>query len=113
MKVMISQPMAGKSVEQVKEERQRVVERLTKMGHEVVDSVIAKEPPQTSHVALWYLGGALQIMSTCDAVLFMKGWDTARGCRIEHQAVLDYGLELMFESDLYPKRSQKGFAICS
>ena len=105
MKVMISQPMAGKTVEEVKSGRQRVVDRLTKMGHEVVDSIIAKEPPETKAVALWYLGGALQIMSKCDAVLFMRGWDTARGCRIEHQAALDYGLELLSESDLYPKRS--------
>ena len=105
MKVMISQPMAGKTVEEVKSERQRIVDRLTQMGHEVVDSVIAKEPPKTKAVALWYLGGALQIMSGCDAVLFMRGWDTARGCRIEHQAVLDYGLLIMTESDLYPKRS--------
>ena len=107
MRVMISQPMAGKSVEEVKAERQKIVDRLKALEYEVVDSVIAEEPPKDSNAALWYLGGSLQIMSTCDAVLFMKGWDTARGCRIEHHAVLDYGLEFLFESDLYPKRSKK------
>lgn len=102
MRVMISQPMAGKTTEQVKEERQIIVDRLKKLGHEVVDTIFTSTPPSSSNKALWYLGGALRLMAYCDAVLFMKGWDTARGCRIEHAAALEYDLQLWTESDLYP-----------
>lgn len=102
MKVMISQPMAGKTTEQIRAERQIIVDGLKKLGHEVVDTIITDVPPESSNKALWYLGGALQIMAYCDAVLFMRGWDTARGCRIEHAAALEYDLQLWTESDLYP-----------
>ena len=103
MKVMISQPMAGKTTEQIRAERQIIVDGLKKLGHEVVDTIFTSEPPSTSNKALWCLGGALRLMSYCDAVLFMKGWDKARGCRIEHAAALEYDLQLWTESDLYPR----------
>ena len=30
-------------------------------------------------------------MSEADAVVFMPGWENARGCRIEHEIALEYG----------------------
>lgn len=100
MKVMISQTMAGKSVEQVRAEREALVERIRAAGHEYVDSVIATAPPENPNQALWYLGASLQILSGCGACVFMRGWDTARGCRIEHAAALAYGIEVWTENDL-------------
>lgn len=100
MKVMISQPMKGLSVEQVKANRKAVVEKLEAKGHEVVDTVVAETPPETEHQALWYLGKSLELMAQCDACVFMKGWDVARGCRIEHAAALDYGVEVWMENHL-------------
>lgn len=100
MKVMISQPMNGLSVEQVKANRKAVVEMLEAKGHEVVDTVIAETPPKTEHQALWFLGKSLELMAQCDACVFMKGWDAARGCRIEHAAALVYGVEVWMENDM-------------
>lgn len=100
MKVMISQPMNGLSVEQVKANRKAVVEMLEAKGHEVVDTVIAETPPETEHQALWYLGKSLELMAQCDCVFFMKGWDATRGCRIEHAAALAYGVEVWTENHL-------------
>lgn len=28
---------------------------------------------------------------------FCKGWENARGCRIEHDAAVAYGLEVLYE----------------
>ena len=39
MKVMISQPMRGKTNEQIREEREKLVKQLKTEGHEVIDTV--------------------------------------------------------------------------
>ena len=31
------------------------------------------------------------------AAYFCKGWENARGCRIEHAAAVAYGLEVLYE----------------
>ena len=105
MRVMISQPMAGKTTEQVLDERKNIVKLLESQGHVVVNTVISDRPPSGVQAALWYLGASLQKMADCDAVLFMRGWDTARGCRIEHACALEYGLQILSVSDLLPKHS--------
>ena len=97
MKIMISQPMKGLSVEQVKANRKAVVEMLEAKGHEVVDTVIAETPPETEHQALWYLGESLELMAQCDCVYFMAGWVSARGCQLEYQAAKAYGLQVEVE----------------
>nr|DAL94605.1 MAG TPA: N-deoxyribosyltransferase [Caudoviricetes sp.] len=33
-------------------------------------------------------------MSQCDGVLFLPGWESARGCRIEFMAAGSYGLKM-------------------
>ena len=46
---------------------------------------------------LWFLAKSLEVMSTCHAVYFCKGWEKARGCKIEHDAAVAYGLEIIYE----------------
>lgn len=36
-------------------------------------------------------------MSLCHAAYFCKGWEKARGCKIEHDAAVAYGLEIIYE----------------
>ena len=36
-------------------------------------------------------------MSRCNAVYFCKGWENARGCKIEHDAAVAYGLKIIYE----------------
>ena len=31
-------------------------------------------------------------------VFFMKGWEKARGCKIEHQIAVEYGKEVKYEN---------------
>lgn len=94
MKLMISQPMAGKKYDEIQKEREAAVHALEAMGHTVVDTILTAEPPKDSHVALWYLSWALEKMSQCDGVLFLPGWESARGCRIEFMAAGSYGLKM-------------------
>ena len=39
MKIMISQPMNGKTTEQIRKERVELVKELESQGHEVLDTV--------------------------------------------------------------------------
>ena len=35
-------------------------------------------------------------MADADIVCFMKGWDESRGCIIEHDAAVRYGIKRLF-----------------
>lgn len=87
MKVMISQPMKGRKTEEIKVERESLVKELKEKGFEVVDTVFEKGPDNP----LYFLSKSIEVMSNVDAAVFMPGWQSARGCRIEHQVAAEYG----------------------
>ena len=104
-KVMLSQPMAGKTEQEIVETRERAIKFLESMGYEVVNTLFtdewySKEKMQERGVVqipLCFLAKGLENMSLCHAVYFCKGWEKARGCRIEHDTALAYGLDVMYE----------------
>lgn len=92
MKVFISSPMRGKTYEQLIAERKAIITEITPLiptDVEFINSII-KDPIE--HPSLWYLGTALQMLADADLAVFSKGWDKARGCRIEYQCAKDYGI---------------------
>lgn len=90
MKLMISQPMKGKTNEQIKAERAELVQKLEAEGHEVVDTVFDLAPKGVDE-AIYFLSKSIEFISQVDGLVFMPGWDAARGCRIEYQVALEYG----------------------
>lgn len=88
MKIMISQPMRGKTNEQIREERAELVKQLEKQGHEVIDTVLDITENKSP---IYYLSKSIELLDKADAVVFMKGWENARGCRIEHEVAQKYG----------------------
>lgn len=90
MKIMISQPMRGKTNEQIRKEREELVKVLEGQGHEVLDTVF-EEAPKDTDIAVYMLGKSIEFLSKADAVIFMKGWADARGCRIEYEVAKEYG----------------------
>lgn len=98
MKVMISQPMRGKSEEQIRKERADLIIGLSKQGIEVVDTIFTEEPPKDCDTALYYLSKSIESIGKIDGVVFMKGWENARGCKIEHQVATAYGKFIKYEN---------------
>lgn len=104
-RAMFSQPMAGKTDEEIIEDRERAVAALTAKGYEVVNTYFsdkwysddAMEERGVVQVPLCYLAKSLENMSLCHTAYFCKGWEDARGCRIEHDAAVAYGLEVLYE----------------
>lgn len=90
MKLMISQPMRGKTTEQIEAERKALVEQLEKEGHEVVNTIFAEETPKDCDTALFYLSKSIEAIGKVDGVVFMNGWEKARGCRIEYEVAVSY-----------------------
>lgn len=104
-RAMISQPMAGKTDEEIAEARDKAHAKLREMGYEFVNTLFtdewysdeAMEERGVVQVPLCYLANSLENMSLCHAAYFCKGWENARGCRIEHDAAVAYGLEVLYE----------------
>lgn len=99
-KIFISQPMNGKTTEEIENERNYIIERLGENESvEIIDSFFKDKPYEAS--PLWYLGESIKLMSEADVVFFCDGWQTARGCQIEHDCALEYGIDTMYEEDLF------------
>lgn len=99
-KIFISQPMNGKTTEEIENERNYIIDRLRENESvEIIDSFFKDEPYEAS--PLWYLGESIKLMSEADVVFFCNGWQTARGCQIEHDCALEYGIDTMYEEDLF------------
>lgn len=104
-KAMISQPMAGLTDFEIEETRNRAIAYLESLGFEAVNTLFTDEwyNPTNMHnrgvvqIPLCFLAKSLENMSLCHAVLFCKGWENARGCKIEHDAAAAYGLEMFYE----------------
>lgn len=105
IKAMLSQPMAGKTEEEITATRDRAIAALEGMGYEVVntfftDEWYSKESMENRGVVqipLCFLAKSLENMSLCHVAYFCKGWENARGCRIEHEAAKAYGVKIIYE----------------
>lgn len=95
-KLFISQPMRGKTDEEilaVREEAIRSAENFLGEKVEVIDSFFQNAPAEAR--PLWFLGKSLELLSTADVVYFAEGWDEFRGCRIEHTCAVEYGIDVI------------------
>ena len=96
MKIFLSQPMNGKTDEQIRTERKNIevyLRYLFKKDIEIIDTVLDLE--EGTHL-LVYLGKSIEKMAEADIVCSMKGWDESRGCIIEHEAAVKYGIKRLF-----------------
>ena len=96
LKAFISQPMSGLSDEQILAVRNKATEELKARGYEVIDSFITDEI-EARVPGLAYLARSLSLMANADAVYFVKGFEKARGCRIEERCAKEYGITRMYE----------------
>ena len=105
MKIMICQPMYGKTEEDIRKERQELVEQLESEGHEVENTVfthayLTKDRPANCHIGIWALAKSLEVLSQVDCLVCMPGWEKARGCRIEERCAKEYGKYIKYIENL-------------
>lgn len=94
-KLFISQPMNGKTDEEILFERARIIELCKKRYGEieVIESFFENAPHEAR--PLWFLAKSLELMSTADIAFFAYGWKDYRGCKIEHECAKQYGIEIV------------------
>ena len=106
MKAMLSQPMAGKTEEEIVSTRERAIKRLEAMGYEVVNTLFTDEwyHPENmkargvENIPLCFFAKSIVNMSMCHAAFFCEGWEKARGCRCEHEVAKAYGVKIIYEN---------------
>ena len=105
MKAMLSQPMAGKTDEEIIATREKAIKALEARGYEIVNTLFTDEWYNRENmekrgvvqIPLCFLAKSLENMSLCHAAYFCKGWEQARGCRLEHEAAVAYGLTVIYD----------------
>ena len=101
MRVFISQKMNGLSEEEILKTREEAI-RYAKFviglapgdTFEFIDSYFSFYPEDAT--PLFFLGKALELLSTADVCVFVGNWENARGCRIEHDCCLEYGIPRVY-----------------
>lgn len=96
-KLFISQPMRGKTNEEIETERAKAVEEAKAILNDddikVIDSFFKDAPIETK--PLWFLAKALGLLASADAVYFAKDWNKYRGCKIEHLCATEYNIKII------------------
>lgn len=104
---MISQPMNGLSSKEIKATRYKAEKYLNSKGYKVVDTYFEDNPAYLDvgvrDDGVYCLGMSLLEMSKCELVYFIHGWENARGCVIEHEVAVQYGIDTMYEDDVHGK----------
>lgn len=103
MKVFISVPMNGRTDEEIDADTERIFmnyQNLTINNSEFLETFFDDEDFEGvdyENMPLAYLSKSLDVLAQAEIAIFAKGWEKARGCRIEHQCAVDYGIPIIEE----------------
>ena len=101
VKIFISQPMKDKTNQEIEQERKEIIEKIRKhfrkIKIEVIDSFFKDAPHDAK--PLWFLGKSLEKLSEADIAYFAKGWESARGCKLEYECAKAYGITCICENE--------------
>lgn len=93
-RVFVSQPMKGLTEKEILEVREQCLDYAReKLGEDVLEIPKLNKAKLNGIHPARCLGMSIELLSDADLVIFAKGWQYARGCRIEHRVCLDYQIE--------------------
>lgn len=94
-KAIISQHMRGLTVDEILCNREALTKQLAAKGYQVIDTVFTEEFPgivTAEQRSRYCLGKVISLFATVDLVVFVDGWESARGCRVEHYVCEQYDI---------------------
>lgn len=102
---MISQPLAGKSEEEITHARDKAKAYLEAQGYTFINTKFTDDwysddsmmKRGVVNIPLCFLAKSLENMSKCDTAYFCKGWEEARGCKAEHDIAKAYNVNILYE----------------
>ena len=101
-KVFISQPMNGKTVKQIEEDRKHAITLAREHINdeiEIISSYFENYNPDKGCIPMKYLAKSIEMLADADVAVFVKGWNTTRGCLIEFQCARSYGIKMIIEEE--------------
>lgn len=93
-KLFISQPMNGKTDEEILREREEAIliaQDIVGEEVQVLETFFDDFGPDKK--PLHYLAKSLEYLAEADIAYFVPGWKKARGCKIEHTCAVEYGID--------------------
>lgn len=106
--IFISQPMTGKSEEEILATRQKTIDEIHQLASEkdiqvrIIDSYIDDatrkhfEERLTDDINwdIYWLSQSLQKLALADTIWLCDGWEYSKGCNIELKCAMQYGLDV-------------------
>ncbi|EXM38541.1 hypothetical protein RASY3_14560 [Ruminococcus albus SY3] len=102
LKVFISQPMSGRTADEIVEERAMMIRRISQkysylLPLQIVDSFNPKALNDGNPIE--ELGKCISLMHDADYVVFANNWDKSKGCRTENFVATEYGIKRIYPED--------------
>ena len=108
--IFISQPMTGKSEEEILATRQKEIDKIHQLfdadGVEIniIDSYIddATRKCFEEHIGdginwdIHWLSQSLKMLAMADMIWLCEGWEYSKGCNIELECAIQYGLCIVY-----------------
>ena len=111
-KVFISQPMHGKTIEEINNRRDIAKGSIQLFNDnkefEIIDNIlpyIESESERKSRILM--LARSIGLMADADLVYFCEGWQDSNGCMVEYEVAKRYGMKIIM-SEFDPHKTVIG-----
>ena len=108
--IFISQPMTGKSEEEILATRQEAIDKIHQLASEkdiqvrIIDSYVDDatrkhfEERLTDDINwdIYWLSQSLQKLAIADMIWLCDGWEYSKGCNVELECAIQYGLDIVY-----------------
>ena len=98
IKVFISQPMTGRTDEEITEERIKAISAVQKRYplYYVMEIDSFNKGALNNSDPITELGKCVSLMADTDVVAFCNGWVDSKGCNVEHEVADQYGIPCVY-----------------
>ena len=108
--IFISQPMTGKSEEEILATRQKAIDRIHRLASKdgeqvnIIDSYIDDATRNefqgrmgdAINWDIYWLSQSLQKLALADTIWLCDGWEYSKGCNVELECAISYGLDIVY-----------------
>ena len=98
IKVFISQPMTGRTDEEIIAQRADALIRVAKRYHDclVLEIDSFNEGALNNSDPITELGRCVSLMADADVAVFCDGWGESKGCNVEHEVAVQYNIPYVY-----------------
>ena len=108
--IFISQPMTGKSEEEILATRQKAIDKIHQLASKdseqvnIIDSYIDDATRNefqgrmgdAINWDIYWLSQSLQKLAMADTIWLCEGWEYSKGCNVELECAISYGLDIVY-----------------